>query len=56
MAILTYTETLLPKNVTRRTIRICSDIRAAIAAFTKPPLNQLWYGRYASASKTKWLL
>jgi len=45
MAILMYTELLLFKKVRRRRIYICSDSRAAIAAFAKPPPNQLWYGR-----------
>jgi hypothetical protein len=52
MAILIYTEILLSKKLTR-IIRIRSDSRAAVAALAKPPPNQLWYERDASASKTK---
>jgi len=42
MAILTCTEHLLPKNVTRR-MHICSESRAAIAALVKLSPNWLWY-------------
>jgi ribosomal protein L16/L10AE len=55
-AVLRCTELLLPKNVKRRRIRICSDSRVAIAA-----LNNNHHrigsgmGQPASARKTKWI-